>query len=326
MIDLIKKFHKTGILVIGDLMVDHYVMGRVNRISPEAPVPVVEVLNENLLLGGAANVANNIASLGGRVFVSGIVGRDEMGRVLIHKLREKEMDTEGIVVEGDRPTIVKTRIIAHNQQVVRFDKEVKSDISQSATSLILEYVRKCLPEIKAIILSDYCKGVITRNLIEELLKITGSKVFVAVDPKVGHFDYYKGVSFITPNVNEASAGSGIEIKDEASLIKAGETLLKNLQCKAVLITRGDEGMSFFEPDGKVTHIPTFARQVYDVTGAGDTVVSVFTLCHAAGAEMKDAAIYANHAAGVVVGELGTAVVTPEDIIRSINLNKKEQKT
>ncbi|MBI4680807.1 MAG: bifunctional hydroxymethylpyrimidine kinase/phosphomethylpyrimidine kinase, partial [Nitrospirae bacterium] len=213
-------------------------------------------------------MANNIASLGGRVFVSGIVGRDEMGRVLIHKFREKEMDTEGIVVEGDRPTIVKTRIIAHNQQVVRFDKEVKSDISQSATSLILEHVRKCLPEIKAIILSDYCKGVITGNLIEELLKITGSKVFVAVDPKVGHFDYYKGVSFITPNVNEASAGSGIEIKDEASLIKAGETLLKDLQCKAVLITRGDEGMSFFEPDGKVTHIPTFARQVYDVTGAG----------------------------------------------------------
>ncbi|MBI4839032.1 MAG: bifunctional hydroxymethylpyrimidine kinase/phosphomethylpyrimidine kinase, partial [Nitrospirae bacterium] len=206
----------------------------------------------------------------------------------------------------------------------RFDKEVKSDISQSATSLILEHVRKCLPEIKAIILSDYCKGVITGNLIEELLKITGSKVFVAVDPKVGHFDYYKGVSFITPNVNEASAGSGIEIKDEASLIKAGETLLKDLQCKAVLITRGDEGMSFFEPDGKVTHIPTFARQVYDVTGAGDTVISVFTLCYAAGAKMKDAAIYANHAAGVVVGELGTAVVTPEDIIRSIKLNSKKQ--
>ncbi|MBI5195308.1 MAG: D-glycero-beta-D-manno-heptose-7-phosphate kinase [Nitrospirae bacterium] len=326
MIDLIKQFHKTGILVIGDLMVDRYVMGRVNRISPEAPVPVVEVIDENLLLGGASNVANNIASLGGRVFVSGIVGRDEMGRVLIHKFREKEMDTEGIVVEGDRPTIVKTRIIAHNQQVVRFDKEVKSDISQSSTSLILDHVRKCLPEIKAIILSDYCKGVITRNMIEELLKITGSKVFVAVDPKVGHFDYYKGVSFITPNVNEASAGSGIEIKDEASLIKAGDTLLKNLQCKAVLITRGDEGMSFFEPDGKVTHIPTFARQVYDVTGAGDTVIAVFTLCHAAGADMKDAAIYANHAAGVVVGELGTAVVTPDDIIRSIKLNKKEQKT
>lgn len=323
MINLLKKFPETSILVIGDLMVDRYIMGRVNRISPEAPVPVVEVLEESLLLGGAANVANNISSLGGKVFVAGTVGRDEMGRILIHKFREKGIDTEGIIVEGDRPTIVKTRIIAHNQQVVRFDKEVKSDISQSTLSLIFEYVKNLLPEINAIILSDYCKGVITRSLIEELLKLTKSKVFIAVDPKVGHFDYYKGVSFITPNINEASFSSGIEITDEETLTKAGGILLKKLQCEAVLITRGEDGMSLFEGNGRVTYIPTFARKVYDVTGAGDTVIAAFTLCYSAGADMKDAAIFANHAAGIVVGELGTAVVTPKDIIKSINYNKKQ---
>lgn len=325
MIDLLKKFPETSILIIGDLMVDRYIMGRVNRISPEAPVPVVEVLEETLLLGGTANVANNVLSLGGKVFITGTVGRDEMGRVLIHKLREKGINTEGIIVEGDRPTTVKTRVIAHNQQVVRIDREVKSDVSPSTTSLILEYVKKCLPEIKAIILSDYCKGVITRELIKQILKLiklTNSKVFVTADPKIGHFDYYKGVNFITPNLNEASFGSGIDIKDGKTLIKAGETLLKKLRCEAVLITRGKDGMSLFERNGEVTHIPTFARKVYDVTGAGDTVIATFTLCYSAGGGIKEAAVLANHAAGIVVGELGTAVVTPKDIIKSINYNRK----
>lgn len=321
--NLFKKFLNTHILVIGDLMVDRYILGKVKRISPEAPVPVIEVSEENLLLGGAANVANNILSLGGKVFITGTIGRDEMGRVLIHNLREKGVNTEGIVVEEDRPTTVKTRVIAHNQQVVRFDREIKSDISPKTSSLILEYVKSRLPEIKAIILSDYCKGVITQDLIKKLLKLTGSNVFIAVDPKVGHFDYYRGVSFMTPNINEASFGSGIEIIDERTLIKAGKLLLKKLTCEAVLITRGEEGMTLFEREnGQVTHIPTFAREVYDVTGAGDTVISTFTLCYSAGAEMRDAAVFANHAAGVVVGELGTAVVTQRDIIKSIKFNKK----
>ncbi|MBI4653976.1 MAG: D-glycero-beta-D-manno-heptose-7-phosphate kinase [Nitrospirae bacterium] len=319
MINLIKKFPDASILVIGDLMVDRYIMGKVRRISPEAPVPVVETTEENLLLGGAANVVNNILSLGGRVFVAGTVGRDEMGRVLIHELRERGVNTEGIIVEKDRPTTVKTRIIAHNQQVVRFDKEIKSDISPSTQSFILEYIKDCLPEIKAIILSDYCKGVITQELIKGLIEIAKPNgIFIAVDPKIGHFDYYKGVSFITPNINEASFGSGIEITDEETLNMAGETLLKKLKCEAVLITRGEGGMSLFEGSGKVTHIPTFARKVYDVTGAGDTVIATFTLCYSAGANMKESAIFANHAAGIVVGELGTAVVTAKDIIRSIN--------
>ncbi|MDZ4383435.1 MAG: D-glycero-beta-D-manno-heptose-7-phosphate kinase, partial [Thermodesulfovibrionia bacterium] len=321
--NLFKKISNTGVLVIGDIMVDHYIRGKVKRISPEAPVPVVEVTEENILLGGAANVAHNIQSLGGKVFISGVVGNDNMGEILTGKFREKGIQTDGIIIEQDRATTVKTRIIGHNQQVVRFDKETRSEISNLTLKRILEYVVSCLPKIKAIIVSDYCKGVITKNLIKKLLGITNSSVFIAVDPKIGHFDYYNRVSLITPNVNEASFGSGVNIEDENSLIKAGKVLLKKLQCRAVLITRGDEGMSLFEKNGKVTHIPTFAKEVYDVTGAGDTVIAVFTLCHSAGTSLKDAAIFANRAAGIVVGEVGTTVVTPEKIISSTNMSKEK---
>jgi rfaE bifunctional protein kinase chain/domain len=315
--ELFNKFKNTGILVIGDLMVDRYILGKVKRISPEAPVPVVEVTDEDLLLGGAANVAHNILSLGGKVFVAGTVGTDYMGKVLIDRFRESGIDTDGIVIDKDRPTTVKTRVVAHNQQVVRFDKELKSDISPSTSSSIIDYVRTCLPEIKGIIISDYSKGLITRTLIRKILALTDSKKFVSVDPKIGHFDYYSGVSLITPNINEASFGSGIDIVDEKTLASAGKTLLKKLRCKAVIITRGDEGMSLFEKSGKVTHISTCAREVYDVSGAGDTVIAALTLSHSAGAGLKDAAIIANHAAGVVVGKIGTAVATCEEILESM---------
>lgn len=315
--DLFKKFKNTGILVIGDLMVDQYIWGKVKRISPEAPVPVVEVTDENLLLGGSANVANNILSLGGKVYVTGTVGRDELGKILINKFMGSGINTDGIVIDGDRPTTVKTRVIAHSQQVVRFDKEVKSDISRSTMALILEYVKGLLPEIKGIIISDYCKGLITRSLIKKILGLAGSKIFVSVDPKIGHFDYYKGVGLITPNINEASFGSGVDIVDEKTLINAGNILLKKLSCMALVITRGDEGMTLFEKGGKIHHIPTCAREVYDVSGAGDTVIASLTLSHAAGATLKNAAIIANHAAGVVVAKVGTAVATQEEILESM---------
>jgi rfaE bifunctional protein kinase chain/domain len=315
--DIFNKFGKTGVLVIGDLMVDQYIWGKVRRISPEAPVPVVEVTKEELLLGGAANVAHNILSLGGKVFIAGAIGRDNTGKILINKLSERGFNTDGIVIDGSRPTTVKTRVIAHSQQVVRFDKEVRADISRTTLSLVLDYVSSCLPEIKGIIISDYCKGIITRSLIRKLLELTRSKVFIAADPKIGHFDYYKGLSLITPNINEASFGSGIDITDEKTLISAGRALLKKLQCKAVIITRGDEGMTLFEKNGAVTNIPTCAREVYDVSGAGDTVIAALTLCHAAGADLKDAAIIANHAAGVVVAKVGTAVATKQEILKSM---------
>ena len=322
---LFKKFGKTGILVIGDLMVDQYIWGKVKRISPEAPVPVVEVTKENLLLGGAANVAHNLQSLGGKVFIAGTIGRDDTGKILTNKLIEKGFNTNGIIIDSERHTTVKTRVIAHSQQVVRFDREIKSDISRSTSSLLLEYVRSCLPHIKGIIISDYCKGLITKSLVKKIVEITRSKVFIATDPKIGHFNYYKNLSLLTPNLNEASFGSGIDIKDKKTLIDAGRELLKKLNCKSLIITRGDEGMTIFEKNNRITHIPTCAREVYDVSGAGDTVIATLTLCHSAGLSLKEAAVIANHAAGIVVGKMGTAVTNQKEILKSMKECKPRDK-
>lgn len=317
--ELFRKFGKTGILVIGDLMIDRYVWGKVKRISPEAPVPVVEVTEEELLLGGAANVAHNVMSLGGRVFIAGTIGTDETGRVLMQKLSENGFDDEGIVADENRPTTVKTRVIAHNQQVVRFDREEKTEIQQATLARVVEYVRSCIPKIKGIVISDYCKGLVTKKLVRTLVTLAGKKIFIAVDPKIGHFDYYRGVDLITPNTNEASSATGIDISDEASLMSAGNLLLKKIQCGSVIITRGDEGMTLFEKNGRITHIPTCAQEVFDVSGAGDTVIATLTLCRAAGAPLSDAAIVANHAAGVVVGKIGTATVTQKDIMKNMKM-------
>ncbi len=322
--ELFKKFSKTGILVIGDLMIDQYIWGKVKRISPEAPVPVVEVTEENLLLGGAANVANNISSLGGKVFITGAIGQDDTGKILINKLAEKGFNTDGVIVDGNRPTTVKTRVLAHSQQVVRFDREEKSDISRPTQSLVLEYVRSCLPEIKGIIISDYCKGIVTRPLIRKVIEMTEGKLFIAADPKIGHFDFYKGLNLITPNINEASFGSGIDIRDEETLTDAGNALLRKLRCDSLIITRGDEGMTLFDRKGKTTHIPTCAQEVYDVSGAGDTVIASLTLSRAAGAKLTEAANMANHAAGVVVGKIGTAVATQREILESMKKCKPVQ--
>jgi rfaE bifunctional protein kinase chain/domain len=321
--DLFKKFKDTGILIIGDLMIDQYIWGQVKRISPEAPVPVVEISDENLTMGGAANVARNITSLGGKVFMAGIIGDDDNGNILSCMLADEGINTDGIIIDEKRPTTVKTRVIAHNQQVVRFDRETKSKIGSTLTSSILKYVKECLPHIKGIIISDYCKGVITKSLIKEIVKLAGPKRFIAADPKVGHFNYYKGLSIITPNLNEASFGSGVDIVDDKTLLEAGKALMEKLKCKAVLITRGDHGMTLFEKNKKAFHIPTFAREVYDVTGAGDTVIATLTLCRSAGLTLRDSAIYANHAAGAVVGEVGTTVATPEDIKKSLKIGIKK---
>lgn len=316
---LLRLFRNKHILVIGDIILDRYIWGKVNRISPEAPVPIVEVTDDSFLLGGAANVANNIVSLGGSATVAGVIGKDRAGEVVTDLLRERKIELA--LFEDSRPTTIKTRVIAHNQQVVRFDKEDKSTISGKVLKRILGYLRTSLRNFDAVILSDYKKGVISGALVSELLRITRPyKKFIAVDPKVGHFHLYKGVSIITPNLSEASHGSGIEISDENSLIRAGKTLLRKLSCKAVLITRGEEGMSLFAND-RITHIPTVARHVYDVTGAGDTVIATFTLAHAAGATLEESALIANHAAGIVVGEVGTASVTPDRLKESLKLEK-----
>lgn len=319
--NILGNFRRKKILVIGDLILDRYIWGKVNRISPEAPVPVVEVSHEDFLLGGAANVAHNIVSLGGQVTVAGIAGRDRGGDIIQRLMEEKGIACDG-VFRGPRATTVKTRVIAHNQQVVRFDREEKTRIDGRMLSDIIEYIGNVVLRHDAVIISDYKKGIVSRELMKAILKKTKrANIFLSVDPKVGHFQYYHHVSLITPNVNEASVAAGIDIGDELSLLQAGKLLLRKLSCDSVLITRGEQGMSLFRKD-RVVHIPTAAKNVYDVTGAGDTVIAVFTLAHAAGAKMEDAAVIANHAAGIVVGEVGTAVVTPEQLVRSLNADRK----
>jgi rfaE bifunctional protein kinase chain/domain len=319
LIKFVDQFPRTRTLVVGDVMLDHYVWGSVSRISPEAPVPVVSVTKENVLLGGASNVVNNIHSLGGRVSVCGVIGRDDAGRQLIHMLRNQGIPTDGLIVEENRSTSIKTRVIAHNQQVVRFDRETKNGIEKDTHLRIYDFVKQRVRDsLDAIVLSDYSKGVITKGLVRDIIKLARkNSVIVSVDPKVNHFGMYSGVTILTPNSKEASIGAKIDIEDEKSLLKAGALLLKRLKCDAVLITRGEHGMSLFERGGRITNIPTVAQEVFDVTGAGDTVISVLTLAMASGAGMVDAARISNYAAGIVVGVVGTAAVKPEELKRKI---------
>jgi D-beta-D-heptose 7-phosphate kinase/D-beta-D-heptose 1-phosphate adenosyltransferase len=315
----IDRFPSTRTLVVGDVMLDHYIWGKVSRISPEAPVPVVNVTKESVLLGAATNVVNNIHALGGKVNICGVIGHDEAGRQLIHMLRVQGIHTDGLIVEGGRPTTIKTRVIAHSQQVVRFDRETKVGIEQDTHRRIFEYVKQQADDgLDAIVLSDYSKGVVTKDLVRDIVKLAKKKdMIVSVDPKVNHFGIYSGVTILTPNTKEASIGSKIEIEDDESLLRAGALLLKRLKCNAVLVTRGEHGMSLFERGGRVTHIPTVAQEVFDVTGAGDTVISTLTLAMAASADMVDAARLSNYAAGIVVGVVGTATVKPDELKQKI---------
>lgn len=312
-----KNFKEKKILVIGDIILDRYIFGKVTRISPEAPVPVVEVYEEQYRLGGAANVANNIVSLGGKAYLCGIIGKGSTGKVVRDLLTEKGIEQD-FIFEDTRRTTVKTRVIGGNQQIVRFDIEDRKRLEGKAKENFLSMIKSILDRFDAVIVSDYKKGVVSEELFRILVnhkKKNGG--FIAVDPKVGHFRFYKQVSLITPNIAEASHGAEIDIKDEKTLIKAGFNLLRKLGCDSVLITRGEEGMSLFEKKNSevdVTHLPTVAKKVFDVTGAGDTVIATITLAHVAGASLVDAAKIANIAAGIVVGKVGTAVATPEEIL------------
>lgn len=317
---VLKGFAKQRILVVGDLILDRYIWGRVDRISPEAPVPVVEVTGDTSMPGGAANVAYNIVSLGGKATVIGVTGRDKAANTLKELMALKGIDL--VEIEDKRPTTVKTRVIAHNQHIVRFDQEDREKVGGGALKGIISSIKELLPGHDAVIISDYKKGVVSRTVMSAVLEASRGEKFIAVDPKTGHFHLYKGVSLITPNLLEASHGSGIEIRDEKTLEKAGMRLLGKLGCKAVLITRGKDGMSLFRKEG-VIHIPTFARRVYDVTGAGDTVIATFTLSYAAKASFREAAMLSNHAAGIVVAEVGTAAPTVQKLRRSLQAHGRD---
>ena len=314
----IKNFDKASVLVVGDLMLDEFIWGKVSRISPEAPVPVVWVTSESVMPGGASNVAHNIQALGGKVHLAGVIGNDSRGTLLMEELEKRNIDAGGVIRDKKRPTILKTRVIAHHQQVVRIDKETDGNIEDNVIEQILTFARKVIENIDAVIIEDYGKGVIVPRLIEGLIKLAKRhKKIVTVDPKENHFSFYKNATAITPNHHEAAKALGVKVGNNMPIEKIGKELLKQLNCEAVLMTLGEDGMCIFEKSGKATRIPTVAQDVYDVSGAGDTVISAYTLAVASGARSIEAAHIANCAAGIVVGKVGIAVVTREELVSKI---------
>ena len=320
---LVAEFARRRVLVVGDLMLDRFIWGGVERISPEAPVPVVEVNRHSFHLGGAGNVAHNVRVLGGESVLAGVIGRDVAG----DRVREA-LDAAGVVsalavADAGRPTTVKTRIVAHHQQVVRADRERSDDIPSALEDALLAQVVRALPGCAALILSDYQKGVVTPRLMRAVLGLARRRrVPVLVDPKVRHFRLYRRVALVTPNQKEAEQATGIAIRTDRDLRAAGERILKMLGCAAVLVTRGEHGMSLFPSGGRAVHLPTAAREVFDVTGAGDTVIATVGLALGAGASLAEAAMLANHTAGVVVGKLGTATATPAEVLAAVEGPRK----
>jgi len=315
---LVSAFEGAKIAVVGDLMLDHFIWGSVSRISPEAPVPVVRVTKESFHLGGAGNVACNLAALGAVPAPVGVVGADEAGRRLLEALGALRAAQDGVIRLEDRATTKKTRIVAHAQQVVRFDREEETPLGPGVTERLRDAAKAALAGAKALIVSDYDKGAVSAPLLAALLpEARRAGVPVVVDPKPALFESYTPITAITPNLGEAAQMSGVRVRAVEDRRRATDAILAKLDCRAVLLTLGEEGMLLCEKGASPLAIPTAAREVYDVTGAGDTVAAAFTLALAAGASMPEAAALANAAAGVVVGKVGTATATREEILRVI---------
>jgi len=323
--EALDRFKKARVMVMGDIMHDVFIWGKVKRISPEAPVPVVEVTKETSLLGGAANVVNNIRALGAKAFMAGVLGTDAAGEAVLKALEDIKADRSSVVRSKGRPTAVKTRIIAHQQQVVRYDLEEKRELKPATRKKLWRAMEDNISKVDAVILSDYNKGLISKDLAEKIVGLCADKGKVlAVDPKPDHFDWYRGATIVTPNNAEASEASGIQIETEEDLYDAGSILLERLESEALLITRGEKGMSLFRRGRRPVHIPARAREVFDVTGAGDTVIAALTVAMVAGMDLADAVKAANIAAGIVVGKLGTSTATVEEIkAASGNRNRKK---
>ncbi len=306
------------IAIIGDLMLDRYVWGNVSRISPEAPVPIIDVIRETDGLGGASNVANNIKSLGAIPFLLGVIGKDSNGLALKHLLETESFDTSGIITDPTRPTTVKLRVIAHQQHVVRIDNEKRDAINSEIEKSILQILENNIHSIDGIILEDYNKGVITQNLLQNIiaLAVKHNKI-VAVDPKSSHFFNYKNVTLFKPNIKEIEEAFGRKISSNEELIEIGKELLHKLHAHNILLTQGEKGMTLIQSHGGVHHIPTRALHIADVSGAGDTVIATSTVAMTAGASVLQAAIIANHAAGVVCGEVGAVPISKQALENSL---------
>jgi D-beta-D-heptose 7-phosphate kinase/D-beta-D-heptose 1-phosphate adenosyltransferase len=308
------KFDRCRILIVGDLMIDEYVWGEVERISPEAPVQVVAVNREDFTLGGSGNVAHNLVALGAKAFVSSVIGGGRNAHKLLARFKDLGMDTRGIVQDSRRPTTIKTRVIAAHQHVIRIDRETTAEIAPEIFSQIAEFSEQTIPAVDLVLISDYGKGLITRQLVARLADAARryGKMVIA-DPKGLDFTKYAGVSLITPNKKEAAAASGVDIVDDATLAEAAQRLMTTTGLEHMLITCGKDGMVLFDKDQLPYKIKAEARQVYDVSGAGDTVLSVLGLAIAAGWPLKQAVELANTAAGIVVGKVGTATVSKREL-------------
>lgn len=318
---LISKCEGKKIAVVGDVMLDRFFWGTVNRISPEAPVPVVELEEETAHLGGASNVANNLRNLGVNPILCGVIGNDNSGNLFLEIAKRSGIDTTGIYIDNQRPTTVKTRIIANNQHVVRVDREVREPISEEATFFIIERIAEA-KDLDGIIFQDYNKGTITTKLIHRLISLANEKeIPTFVDPKFENFFEYRNTTVFKPNRKEAQQALNMKIKTREQIIDVGIELLRRLNTKAVLLTLGSDGMALFESEDEVSFVPTRARKVADVSGAGDTTIATFAAIFSTGASMKESATIANYAAGAVCEEPGVVPITINKLLETIKKNK-----
>jgi D-glycero-beta-D-manno-heptose-7-phosphate kinase len=322
---LFNAFSGKRIAIVGDLMLDRYYWGKVSRISPEAPVPIVEIDSEASRLGGAANVAHNIASLGGIPLMFGIIGRDNSGASFCKLAREAGFSEEGILEDASRPTTSKTRVIAHNQHVVRIDHESRSEVDEITAQRILNLIERRISSVDAIILEDYNKGVLIKPLIREVIGLARRRgVMVAVDPKFDNFFEYAGVTVFKPNRKEAEEALGMRLISAGNIDTAGRELLKRLNAENVLLTLGNEGMALFRQSGEVLNVPTRSWSVADVSGAGDTVISTLTIALAGGATMQEAATLANYAAGIVCSEVGIVPIDSAALQKAVLEDRRKE--
>lgn len=327
---ILNRFSNRSVLVVGDMMLDHFLWGKVSRISPEAPVPVVEITRESYFPGGAANVARNLRALGATVRVLGVLGEDDAGEELRALLDQQGIETPGLIVDPNRPTTLKTRIVAHHQQIVRFDRERTDKLSPSLARPLLDYFESHVDGVAAVVFEDYGKGVLSQALLNEMKRVAHkSRKLTAADPNARHLLRFLGLTAITPNRAEAFAAARVpyaepadEVLRDEPLLRVGRILLRKWKPKNLLVTLGEHGMCLFRPGQRPHHIPTAAREVFDVSGAGDTVIATLVLAMAAGANAVEAAEISNHAAGVVVGKIGTATCSPKELVESFRRNRR----
>ncbi|HEX5876050.1 MAG TPA: D-glycero-beta-D-manno-heptose-7-phosphate kinase [Pyrinomonadaceae bacterium] len=312
--EILQGLRNRYVLVLGDVMLDEFVWGDVTRISPEAPVPVVDVLRESVHLGGAANVLANLVALGARGSVVGVVGNDRAGERLRTGARELGSDDQYLITDETRPSTMKTRIIAHSQLVVRTDRELRTRVNEKIEEKLLACLKEALKQADAFVVSDYDKGVVTPGILREILPIAYERVPVLIDPKLRNFNLYRPATLVTPNHHEALRMSDTEDQSDDGSHTAAKVIREKLGCDAVLVTRGDRGMMLLEGEGEPVYVKTAAREVYDVTGAGDTVIAALAGALASGATMIEAAAFANHAAGIVVGKVGTATASADELL------------